>query len=44
LLFTESTPVRKKILTDVSFGGGTINDVPMYFSNVSLPLGGVGNS
>ncbi|MCF8367164.1 MAG: aldehyde dehydrogenase [Bacteroidales bacterium] len=32
------------ILNELSFGGGTINDVVMHISNPGLPFGGVGNS
>ena len=43
-LFTNNDAVRKKILSEISFGGGAVNDAVMYFSNSSLPFGGVGNS
>jgi aldehyde dehydrogenase (NAD+) len=43
-LFTESSNVRNKVLQEVSFGGGAINEVLMQFSNNALPFGGVGNS
>jgi aldehyde dehydrogenase (NAD+) len=33
-----------KILTEISFGGGTINDSLMHFTNSNLPFGGVGFS
>jgi len=43
-LFTNNDVVRKKILSEISFGGGAVNDAVMYFSNSSLPFGGVGYS
>jgi len=43
-LFSESKPLRMKVLNEVSFGGGMVNDVLMHFSNDELPFGGVGNS
>jgi len=43
-LFSESTSLRKKLLNEVSFGGGAINEVLMHFSNEKLPFGGVGHS
>ncbi len=35
---------QKMVLNELSFGGGTINDVVMHISNSNLPFGGVGNS
>jgi aldehyde dehydrogenase (NAD+) len=43
-LFTKNDVIRKKILSEISFGGGAVNDAVMYFSNSRLPFGGVGNS
>jgi aldehyde dehydrogenase (NAD+) len=43
-LFSESSTLRKKLLREVSFGGGSTNEVLMHFSNDHLPFGGVGNS
>ena len=43
-LFSESASLRKKIWSELSFGGGMMNDVIMHFVNESLPFGGVGNS
>jgi aldehyde dehydrogenase (NAD+) len=43
-LFTESSSLRNKLLNEVSFGGGAVNEVLMHFSNDELPFGGVGNS
>jgi aldehyde dehydrogenase (NAD+) len=43
-LFSESNTLRRKILDEISFGGGMVNDVLMHFVNDELPFGGVGNS
>lgn len=43
-LFTKSKEIEKKVLRDVSFGGGCINDTVLHFSSKSMPFGGVGNS
>ncbi len=43
-VFTKSKPTRKKILNEISFGGGAINDAMMHFTEQTLPFGGVGNS
>ena len=43
-LFSESNSLRKKVLNEISFGGGAVNDVLMHFSNDKLPFGGVGLS
>jgi len=36
--------VKNKILSEISFGGGAINDSLMHISNSNLPFGGVGSS
>ncbi len=33
-----------KILKEISFGGGAVNDAIMHLANVNLPFGGVGDS
>jgi aldehyde dehydrogenase (NAD+) len=43
-LFSESSTLRNKLLNEISFGGGSVNDVLMHFSNDKLPFGGVGLS
>lgn len=43
-LFTKSRDIEKRILRDISFGGGCINDVVMHLVNPHLPFGGVGDS
>lgn len=43
-LFTTSSSVKKKILKEISFGGGAINETVMHITNSNLPFGGVGFS
>lgn len=43
-LFTENNKEKNRILTEVSFGGGCINDTVMHLTTHNLPFGGVGNS
>lgn len=43
-IFTNDTAIRDKLLTELSFGGGAVNDAIMHISNSKLPFGGVGNS
>ncbi|MEJ1242275.1 aldehyde dehydrogenase [Chryseolinea sp. T2] len=43
-LFTESSSIRERIFSEVSFGGGAVNDVLVHLANDELPFGGVGNS
>jgi aldehyde dehydrogenase (NAD+) len=42
--FTRSKATEKRILGEISFGGGCINDVIMHVTNSRLPFGGVGDS
>jgi len=43
-LFTNDKQTKEKILREISFGGGCVNDALMHISNGSLPFGGVGES
>ncbi|SEN50065.1 aldehyde dehydrogenase (NAD+) [Duganella sp. CF517] len=43
-LFTEDAAVKQKVLAEISFGGGCINDAIMHIANGELPFGGVGDS
>ncbi|HLR18668.1 MAG TPA: aldehyde dehydrogenase [Staphylococcus sp.] len=43
-LFSEDENATERILHDVSFGGGAINDTLMQLANPNLPFGGVGAS
>ncbi|MGM9873942.1 MAG: aldehyde dehydrogenase family protein [Bacilli bacterium] len=43
-LFTKDNSLVKKIINEISFGGGCINDTIMHLVNLNLPFGGVGLS
>ncbi|MDD2286052.1 MAG: aldehyde dehydrogenase family protein [Paludibacter sp.] len=43
-VFTRDKKLRDKIMHEVSFGGGCVNDAIMHISNNKLPFGGVGES
>lgn len=43
-LFTEDTATKDRILNEISFGGGCINDAVVQVTNGELPFGGVGTS
>ncbi len=43
-LFSRDKAIQKRVLRDVSFGGGCINDVLMHVATSRLPFGGVGES
>lgn len=43
-LFSNNSDEIEKFTTQISFGGGCINDVVMHLANENLPFGGVGNS
>ena len=43
-IFTSNSSISKKILNEISFGGGAINDAVMHITNSKLPFGGVGSS
>ncbi len=43
-LFTDNEEVKKKIVNEISFGGGCINDTIMHLASLYLPFGGVGQS
>ncbi len=43
-LFTKNKKLRHKILRELSFGGGAINDAVMHITEIDLPFGGVGAS
>ncbi|KAB1069102.1 aldehyde dehydrogenase [Tamlana haliotis] len=43
-IYSKSNTKIKKILKEVSFGGGAVNDSLMHLSNSKLPFGGVGLS
>lgn len=43
-LFTRDTATEKKILAEISFGGGCINDTIVHLATSAMPFGGVGAS
>ena len=43
-IFTNEKSVKNKILSEISFGGGAVNDTIMHISNSNLPFGGVGSN
>lgn len=43
-IFTSDSQIKQRILSEVSFGGGAVNDAIMHVSNSHLPFGGVGES
>ena len=43
-LFTRDTEIEEKIISEVPFGGGCVNDTIQHLGNPHLPFGGVGNS
>ena len=43
-LFTTSKEKEDKVLRDISFGGGCINDTIMHLVTNHMPFGGVGES
>mgnify|MGYP004613661239 CR=1 FL=1 len=43
-IFTKNNDIIEKLTSEISFGGGCINDTIMHLTNENLPFGGVGNS
>jgi aldehyde dehydrogenase (NAD+) len=43
-LFTENKAIEKKVIENVSYGGGCVNDTMTHLANPLLPFGGVGYS
>ncbi len=43
-IFTDNQKIKNKILKELSFGGGAVNEALMHISNSNLPFGGVGQS
>ncbi|MEK3785852.1 aldehyde dehydrogenase [Paenibacillus sp. FSL K6-1230] len=43
-LFTANKQLQDKVMSEVSFGGGCINDTITHVANPRLPFGGVGHS
>lgn len=43
-LFTDDRQLQKRVVTELTYGGGCINDTIMHLASHTLPFGGVGNS
>ena len=43
-IFTKNKKIKQKVLREISFGGGAVNDALMHISNNHLSFGGVGDS
>ncbi len=43
-LFTSDRKTEKRVLAEVPFGGGCVNDTIIHIATNNLPFGGVGNS
>lgn len=43
-LFTGRTSVKKRIITELSFGGGCVNDTIVHLASAHMGFGGVGES
>ncbi|KPJ78310.1 MAG: aldehyde dehydrogenase [Deltaproteobacteria bacterium SG8_13] len=43
-LFSDDPAVQEKVIEEVTFGGGCINDTLVHFANPHLPFGGIGTS
>jgi len=43
-LFTTNTKTEQKVKTQLSFGGGAINDTMVHLATAHMPFGGVGQS
>lgn len=43
-LFTRSDEVTRRVMEEIPFGGGCVNDTIVHLVNHGLPFGGVGNS
>jgi aldehyde dehydrogenase (NAD+) len=43
-LFTTNKSIQERILKEIRFGGGCINDTLVHFANPDLPFGGIGSS
>ncbi len=43
-VFTNDKKLKRKILDEISFGGGAVNDAVMHIANSNMGFGGVGES
>lgn len=42
--FTSDKDAARRVMRDMAFGGGCVNDCVLHLANTRLPFGGVGNS
>ena len=42
-IFTEDKHISNKVISEISYGDGCVNDVVIQFANPHMPFGGVGN-
>ena len=43
-VFTKKRNIKERLIKEISFGGGTVNDTVLHLSNSKLPFGGKGFS
>lgn len=43
-LFTSDRDAARRVMRDMAYGGGCVNDCVLHVANTRLPFGGVGNS
>ncbi|NMB07974.1 MAG: aldehyde dehydrogenase [Tissierellia bacterium] len=43
-IFSTNEKIIDKVINNISFGGGCINDTIMHLTNPNMPFGGIGNS
>ena len=43
-LFTQNKETEKRVLSEISFGGGCVNDTVLHLATSHMPFGGVGES
>ena len=43
-VFTKNKQSKNRVLDEISFGGGAVNEAIMHIANSHLPFGGVGSS
>ena len=43
-VFTKDSQIEKRVETEISYGGGCINNALIHLTNPNLPFGGIGNS
>ena len=43
-VFSEDTAVQERVMKEMAFGGGCINDTVLHITNPRMPFGGIGGS